>query len=111
MDDVGLNALQGLLRLDSCGQPAALPQLRVLVLERNRASSVAQHQLRRAVKVFGLGLDPEPDSDTDTDTDTEPDPEPDAYPEPDPEPEPEPEPEPDQERNSHCYGRTVKLEL
>ena len=83
MDDVGLNALQGLLRLDSCGQPAALPQLRVLVLERNRASSVAQHQLRRAVKVFGLGLGLDP----------------------------EPEPEPDQERNSHCYGRTVKLEL
>ena len=107
MDDVGLNALQGLLRLDSCGQPAALPQLRVLVLERNRASSVAQHQLRRAVKVFGLGLNPEPDSDTDSDT--EPDPEPDAYPEP--EPDPDPDPEPDQERNSHCYGRTVKLEL
>jgi hypothetical protein len=50
IDDVGLNALQGLLRLDSFGEPAALPQLRVLVLERNRASSVAQHQLRRAVK-------------------------------------------------------------
>ena len=97
MDDVGLNALQGLLRLDSCGQPAALPQLRVLVLERNRASSVAQHQLRRAVKVFGLGLGL--------------DPEPEPEPEHDPDPDPDPDPEPDQERNSHCYGRTVKLEL
>ena len=83
MDDVGLNALQGLLRLDSCGQPAALPQLRVLVLERNRASSVAQHQLRRAVKVFGIGLDPEPDSDTDTDTDTDSDRDPDPGSDPD----------------------------
>ena len=50
IDDAGLNALQGLLRLDSFGEPAALPQLRVLVLERNRASAVAQHQLRRAVQ-------------------------------------------------------------
>eukprot|EP00964_Phaeocystis_antarctica_P066580 scaffold40251_cov32-Phaeocystis_antarctica.AAC.1 len=101
IDDAGLNALQGLLRLDSFGEPAALPQLRVLVLERNRASSAAQHQLRRAVKArnkrqpraLALALAFAP------------------IPTPFPHPYAHTHSNPNQERNTHCYGRNVTIEL
>ena len=102
IDDSGLNALQGLLRLDSFGEPAALPQLRVLVLERNRASSLAQHQLRRAVKAHSPHARPWPPSPT--------------LPLPlppllQPHTHTHPGPNANQERNTHCYGRNVTLEL
>ena len=105
IDDAGLNALQGLLRLDSFGEPAALPQLRVLVLERNRASSVAQHQLRRAVKARNPHACPRPA------LSLSPSPSPTPSPTRFPHPYAYTHPNPNQERNTHCYGRKVTLEL
>ena len=47
-DDTALGALQRLLTLTAREEPAAVPRLKVLVLEKNDETSyLAKHQLRR----------------------------------------------------------------